>query len=203
MKLILITGVLLVALVVAFVVWRYIATIQGGTRLRQRILEKMSPLGETLAEGASPDPALVWRFAENVETCKVLWEVLQAYERLDVFPEEYRTWEHLARADLVFWLCHPNELTSPPDEIELTATVDAPSATSDSPAQYYVFRYRVTEPHWAAKDGWMAGIAGPYETAGGPQPHGRGTFSRFEAYDSRTPEEHVRVTHEGLFGKTT
>lgn len=201
MKIALIVVGVLAGVVVAFVVWRYIATALGGDKVRRRILEKISPVPEMLDEGQTPDPVLLQRFAGNVETCKVLWETLDAFGRLELFPGEYRQWEHLAKADLVFWLCHPNELTSPPDEIEVMATVDSPSSTAEQPAQYFVFRYRVNEPHWAAKDGWMAGVAGPYGISGDPQPHGQATFSRFEAYDSRTPEEHVHVTHEALFGK--
>ncbi len=200
-KFIIIAIVLLAILVVGFVIWRYIATIRAGARQRQRILEMMSPLGETLADGDPPDPVLLHRFAANTETCKVLWEVLEAYERLDAFPDEHRTWEHLAKADITFWLGHPNELGASPDELKLMTTVESPSATTEQPAVYYVFRYRVHEPHWAAKDGWMAAIAGPYDPAGDPYPHGPGTFSRFESWDSRTPEKHVRVTHEALFGK--
>lgn len=201
MKTVFVIVAVLVVLVVAFLVWRYFATVLGGDKVRRRLLEKMSPIPEELDAGNTPDAILVRRFAENVETCKVLWETLDAFERLELFPDEFRVWEHLAKADLVFWLCHPNELTTPPDEMELMATVDSPSSTAEKPAQYFVFRYRVNEPHWAAKDGWMAGIAGPYETAGDPQPHGQATFSRFEAYDSRTPEEHVCVIHEALIGK--
>jgi hypothetical protein len=29
-----------------------------------------------------------------------------------------------------------------------------------------------------------------------PAPYAPGTFSRFEAFDSRTPEEHVRAHHQ-------
>lgn len=201
MKIVLIVVGVLAGVVVAFVVWRYIATVFGGDKVRRRILEKISPVPEMLDAGQTPDPVLLQRFAGNVETCKVLWETLDAFDQLKLFPDEYRRWEHLAKADLVFWLCHPNELTSPPDEMELMATVDSPSSTEEQPGQYFVFRYRVNEPHWAAKDGWMAGVAGPYEIAGDPQPHGQATFSRFEAYDSRTPEDHVRVVHEALFRK--
>jgi hypothetical protein len=100
----------------------------------------------------------------------------------------------MAEANLIGWLNHPNELRSPPDQIELMKKVKAPRADG----YYFVFRYRVEEPHWAAKDGWMAGVAGPYDLTGAPAPHARGTFSRFEAYDSRTPEEHVEVTHRAV-----
>lgn len=47
----------------------------------------------------------------------------------------------------------------------------------------------------------MAGVAGPYMTAAELAPYGAGTFSQFEAYDSRSPEEHVKFIHELAFGR--
>jgi hypothetical protein len=122
----------------------------------------------------------------------VLFEVLRDAEKSDLFPKAFRTWPAMAEADLVAWLCHPNELQAAPDEVELMATVPAPGAPT---THYFLFRYKTHAPHWAAKDGWMAGVAGPYDLSKAPEPYAPGTFSRFEAFDSRTPEEHVAVHH--------
>jgi hypothetical protein len=45
---------------------------------------------------------------------------------------------------------------------------------------YHVFKYRVNEPHWAAKDGWMLGVVGPYfdDSKATDWPHS--TFSRLQ-----------------------
>lgn len=185
-----------VLLIVAVVVWLYYATAKKGERVYLDILQKISPVAEALRAGKTPDSADVLRFAEMRETRKVLYETLLEFKRLDLFPRAHLTWEAMAEADLVLWLCHPNELGSPPDEIELMAKVPTPSATAPPNSRYFVFRFRVKPPHWAANDGWMAGVAGPYPTAGEPAPDARGTFSRFEAYDSRSPEEHVKVIHK-------
>ncbi|MCC6488561.1 MAG: hypothetical protein IT364_13780, partial [Candidatus Hydrogenedentes bacterium] len=167
----------------------------------RRLYEALAAVSEDLEAGKTPDPVLVQRFAKAAATRKVLWEVLESHKRLDLFPEEYGTQELLAEADIVLWLCHPNELQSPPDEIELMATLPSPASTPDKPANYYVFRYRANPPHWAANDGWMAAVAGPYAANGDPTPYAPATFSRFEAYDSRTPEEHMTVTHDLIMGK--
>jgi len=48
------------------------------------------------------------------------------------------------------------------------------------------------EPHWAAKDGWMAGVAGGFARRDQPTTvAGGNTFSSFAAWDSQTPEGHV------------
>lgn len=176
-------------LVAAFVVWRIYATVAGGRRAYARLLEAIAPVTRALAERREPDPEDVLRFARDRNTRKVLHGVLAHAGKVHLFPHALLTWEAMAEADLVSWLNHPNELGAFPDEIELMARVPAPAGAG----QYFVFRFKTAPPHWAAADGWKAGVAGPYDLGAAPVPHGRGTFSRFEAYDSRTPEGHVEA----------
>jgi hypothetical protein len=194
LKVLLIVGAIVVA-VGGFVAWRVWATYAGGARVYAELTDRIGPVEQRLAAGQDPDPADVLRFAQDRATRKVLYDALDHHGKLQLFPAAYATPEAMAEADLVLWLCHPNELAAPPDEIELMARVPVPKEPS-SAMKYFVFRYRTKPPHWAAKDGWLAGIAGPYPETGSVSPGASGTFSRFEAYDSRTPEEHVRVTHE-------
>ena len=182
----------LVALVAIFVVWRIYATIVGGSRAYKARLAAIGPVTTALANGSEPSEADVLRFARDRVTRQVLFEVLREAGRIDLFPSELRTWPALAEANLVAWLCHPNELQVPPDEIELMATLPAPGAAD---THYFLFRYKTNPPHWAAKDGWMAGVAGPYDLTKDPEPYAPGTFSRFEAFESRTHEEHVAIHH--------
>ncbi len=182
---------ILVLLVIAFIVWRLVATARGGRKPLMRLLEQIAPVIDAVRAGLRPDAAQVRQFAADPATRKVLYDTLLYHQRLDLFPTTYRTWEAMAEADLVFWLCHPNELGSPPDAIELMATVPDPAGTGGSSRKYFVFRFKTKPPHWAASDDWLAGVAGPYPTAGDPMPGGTGTFSRFESYDSHSPEEHV------------
>jgi hypothetical protein len=182
----------LVALVVIFVAWRIYATISGGNRAYKERLSAIEPITQALANGRTPPDDQLLKFARERVTRQVLFEVLRDGGKLDLFPEEFRTWPALAEADLVAWLCHPNELQMAPDHVELMATLPAPSAPD---THYFLFRYKTNPPHWAAKDGWMAGVAGPYDLTKAPEPHAPGTFSRFEAFGSRTPEEHVAIHH--------
>ncbi len=57
---------------------------------------------------------------------------------------------------------------------------------------YYLFRFRTHPPHWAAKDGWTAGVSGPFLGKNSPSTESYGdTFSSFEEWDSKQPDEHV------------
>lgn len=196
MKIVLLILGALAALIVLFVVWRLYATIAGSKRTYLKLAARIAPVSLALRDGRIPRQVDLDAFAADRTTRKVLYEELEIHDRLDLFPPAFRTQEALAEADLAAWLAHPNELGSVPDEIELMKQVPAPGLDGQS---YYAFRYRMREPHWSAKDGWMAGVAGPYDPRGPLATSGRGTFSRFEAYDSRTPEEHVLVTHLLVF----
>ena len=190
----------LAGVVVAFIVWRLWATHAGGLRACRRLAERVAPVEQKLAAGVAPDPADLERFARDRETRKVLYNALEHHDKLGLFPAKYLTAEAMAEADLVAWLCHPHELGAPPDEMELMATIPSPGEEFAN-HRYFVFRYRTKPPHWAASEGWLAGVAGPFPVMGAPSSSARGTFSRFEAWGARTPAEHVRVTHEAVMGR--
>ena len=195
-------GLVLLGLVVAIlglVGWLCLRTVRGGRRAYNALLNRIAPVTDALARGEAPSDTLLVRYAENRETRKVLFDVLASANKIELFPAKFLTWELMAEADLVAWLCHPNELAAPPSEIELVSQVPAPDGAASN-LKYFVFRYRMHEPHWASKDGWLAGVAGPYDTKTPPASSGRGTFSRFEAIDSRLPQEHVALVHKAILG---
>jgi hypothetical protein len=199
LKVALASVVVLLMIVGAFVIWRLWATYAGGRDAYLALTTRIAPVEERLQAKQDPEPADLERFARDPATRKVLYDALDHHGRLSLFPPAYLTPEAMAEADLVLWLAHPNELAATPDEIQLMKVVPPPGEAY-ARKRYFVFRYRTKPPHWAAQDGWLAGVAGPYPEEGPFPPEAAGTFSRFEAYDSRTPEEHVRVTHEAVMG---
>ena len=133
-------------------------------------------------------------------TRRVLYDALERHQKMPLFPTKYLTPEAMAEADLVVWLNHPNELGAAPDEMELMATLPAPAPGFEN-QRYFLFRYKTKPPHWTAKDGWLAGVAGPHPVDVPVVAGAAGTFSRFESYDSKTPEEHVRAAHQLVMGR--
>jgi len=91
---------------------------------------------------------------------------------------------------MVGWLTFPTELARTPHEIELMATFD----DAEGKQRYYLFRFRTHAPHWAAKDGWMAGLSGPFEIAAMPTTRdGGATFSQFTKWEEQTPKQHFEA----------
>jgi hypothetical protein len=189
----------LIGLVVLTLAWLYFRVFAGLYRTYAELVKRIEPVTQALARGETPSSTHLMRFAEDRETRKVLFDALDEAGKTELFPRQFRTWELMAEAHLVAWLCHPNELASAPAEIELVARVPAPDAESDD-SKYFVFRYRTFEPHWAAKDGWLAGVVGPCATNSDPVPYAMGTLSQFESIDAHTPGDHVAAAHAAVFG---
>jgi hypothetical protein len=154
----------------------------------------------SIRAGKSVDAAKIALVAADPEMRKWLFESLRKYRMLAFFPQKYKDQEMLAESDLVNWLIYPTELGVAPDEIELGKKIKASSEPGGS-AEYFVFRFRTYPPHWAAKDGWMAGVAGPFVVSEYPTTDSYGeTFSEFEKWDSKTPEEHLAEIRKTVAG---
>jgi hypothetical protein len=130
--------------------------------------------------------------ARHAEMRNWLFITLKELGKSSLFPEKFRTQESFAEADMVNWLIYPTELSRVPDEIELMKAVTVDTGLADGVYDYYLFRFRTKEPHWAAKDGWLAGVSGPYLRKDEPTTEALGeTFSAFTKWDSKSPDEHV------------
>ena len=144
-------------------------------------------------------PEVLDEIAASSEVRIELFAKLKKMGALDLFPVKYRNQAALAESDMVRWLTFPTELGRVPDEIELMKVISADTETDDGIIDYFVFRFRTHEPHWSAKDGWMAGVSGPFLRKNEPTENALGeTFSRFERWGKKTAEEHVGDTSETI-----
>jgi hypothetical protein len=125
--------------------------------------------------------------ATSPEVRNWLYGGLASLKRLDLFPERFASQEAFAEANMVEWLTYPTELGRTPHEIQLMTTFEDDKGEH----RYYLFRFRTHAPHWAAKDGWMAGLSGPFEIAVMPTTSAGGsTFSTFTRWNEKSPREH-------------
>jgi hypothetical protein len=148
-----------------------------------------------LSHGKEPPHESLFEIAKSAETRNWVYRGLAELDRLDLLPAEYTTQKAFAEAEMVDWLTYPTELARAPDEIELMAVV--PETCEEGAGETYVFRFRTLPPHWAAKEGWMAGVAGPFLLSESPSPDARGgTFSTFTSWKEHSPEEHLRTIRE-------
>lgn len=142
--------------------------------------------------GRLVEPVHIRAVAANAEMRWWLWDELGRLGLQSMFPAEFRTMEAFAEADLVRWLAYPTELGCVPDEIGFVQVISAPLDEQGTMLDWYTFRFRLAEPHWAARDGWLAGVAGPWLRGSSPGTAALGeAFSRFEPWSRRTAPDHV------------
>jgi hypothetical protein len=140
------------------------------------------------------EPEELEKIAASHEVRILLWEQLRLQNMESLMPEAWSSPEMLAASVLSRWVAHPMELGTPPEEIELMGTF--PAMTDTGVADIYLFRFREYPQPWEPGQGWKAGIAGPMsngEAIGS-------SWSRFENWDSRTPEEHFAKLYESISG---
>jgi hypothetical protein len=166
------------------------AELRRGLSYRDPKLRLHAAISLTRA-GYAIEPKVFTELAANPEVRLDLFERLEAFDLSELFPEKYHTQAALAEADLVRWLAS-SQLRRPPAEIELAKIISIDPQTEIGILDYYVFRYRVSPPHEKASDGWLAGVAGPFVRVEQPTSRAQGdTGSKFEPFESKSPEEHV------------
>lgn len=139
--------------------------------------------------GQDVEPHHIEKVAASSEARRWLFEKLKEMSKDHLFPEGYRTQEALAESCMVDWLCFPTELARVPDEIQLMKVFTFEN--EDGVFDYFIFRFRSDNSDWK-QSGWMAGVAGPFPKRDEPTTEDRGgTFSSFESWESRTPEQHL------------
>lgn len=124
---------------------------------------------------------------------QAVYQLLTSYERKQLFPPAYESFEKASESYLVTWLEFPTELGRAPDEIKFLSTV---SLGADQ--IYYVFQYRSQQPRWALKLGWMIGVVGPYSSISSPYDVPERIFSRFNTLGSISPQEEVKWVHKNI-----
>ena len=158
-------------------------------------------LKSLLAHGRPLSIPAVVAVAGSTEVRNLLYDHLKEKNLTELIPARYRTQAALAESNMVRWLVYPTELGRAPDQIELKKVISLDTESDDGMLDYYLFRFRTLPPHWAAKDGWTAGVAGPFVRKDAPTTDSNGgTFSDFERWDSRTPDEHLGDVQELLEG---
>jgi hypothetical protein len=170
-------GVLGVAFAV-FVWWRYTSVARGARQRDEKIHQMLDPIGERLARKQPVSPDEVAALADRPQVRPMLYAMLKHYERLDLFPARYLDVKSQGEAQLAYWMMHPNELHDAPEKIELVETFTRQLGADGETGEFLVFRYKMAEGHWAARDGWILGMAGPFLKDDVPYSGIAGGFSR-------------------------
>ena len=189
----------LILTVAIFALYRFIKVRIQYKRSQDLRLERVKPLVEKLENNQQLTRDDVRPFAEDLLAREITYEFLKNHKNLDLFPEEFNTIVKGAESHLANWLEFPTELDVCPDEIEHLQRVTIDYDGDDNFVHYEVFRYRTNEPHWAAKDGWILGVVGPYFDDSKPYDFAQSTFSRIISMSENSdPEAEAKWVHQNI-----
>lgn len=190
---------LIVLAIAFFAIYRFITVKRQNSKLNTERYDRVKELYEKLEGDQELTEQDILPFAKNIKTRQTTFELLRDRGKINIFPKEYNTLIKGAESNLANWLEFPTELDACPDEIEYIKRVTLDFDRQNNFVHYEVFKYRVNEPHWAAKDGWILGVFGPYFDDSKPYDFPQATFSRVSStLDKITPEEEVKWVHENI-----
>jgi len=152
----------------------------------------LGPVMQKLAANKTVKSMEIESLVKDASMRYSVYLMLCEHNREDLFPVEYLTHEKGAESFLANWLEFPTELGAAPDEIELIKKVFIEEST------YYVFKYKTTAPHWAARNSWMLGVSGPYVAETLPYDIPRRVFSRFNTLACISAEDEAYWVHKHI-----
>ena len=178
-------------------VYRHFAFQKESEQNSKLKFERIEKIYNKLENGEEIEKSEIYSYAKDFKTRVTTYQLLEEHNLTDLFPKEFITTEKFAESYLVGWLEFPTELDAIPDEIEQTERVSIDFDGNN--VYYHVFKFRVNEPHWAGKDGWMLGVVGPYFDDSKPTDYPGSTFSRLSSkYGEVTAEEEAKWVHENI-----
>ncbi len=181
--------IIILGIIILFIWWLYIGVQRGAVKRDEKIYKEIAFIEEKIDNNEVVNAEEIEKIAEKAYIRPLLYIILKNYEKLDLFPSKYLEHKFQAESELSYWLAHPNELQTPPDKIELCKVVK--KNIDNKIMDFYVFRFCSNPPHWAAQDGWLLGVAGPYSCDTIPYSGAPATFSRLDKESEVNPEELV------------
>lgn len=191
--------VALILLIGGFVLYRFVAFRKEGKAHNALQVQRILPLLKKIESGVELRIEDVLPFARDNRTRCTTYELLQAHDKLGLFPKEFDSVEAAAEGRLVNWLEFPTELGIAPDAVEHVDEVVF--ELDDQDMHYRVFKFRMNEPDRRAKAGWELGVVGPYLPHSLPYDQVGGTFSRGNGprkFDEIDPKDEARWVHENI-----
>ena len=167
---------IVVGLVVVFIIWRWTSVGRGAQQRDEKLIPRFDLIEKKINAGEAIFLQEIEALAMRPENRYMLFALLRHYKRSDLLPTQYSSSVSQGESALSYWLMHPNELQDAPEEVEFVETVKR--SVGGQEADFHVYRYKMPAGHWAAKDGWLLGLAGPMSIGSEPYSDSPGAFSR-------------------------
>lgn len=197
MKIVLIIIGSIVLLIILFMIYKYFAFKKGSVQIHKLRFKRIEPLHQKIKNGEEIRSEDVLEYAKDNKTRELTYQILSEYNKTELFPKECMTIESGAESNLVNWLEFPAELDKIPDDIKHIEKVKIEFDGNN--VFYHVFKYMTNKPHWAAENGWMLGVVGPYFDDSKPYDFPSATFSRCSSkVEEIEPKDEAKWVHENI-----
>jgi len=197
MKIVFIVIGIVALIIILFIIYRYFAFKKESALNHKLRFARIEPLQVKLESGEDLKKDAILEYAKDKTSRDLTYQLLKDYNKTELFPIEYLTIESGAESSLVNWLEFPTELDQIPDDIKHLEKVNIEFDGNN--VIYHVFKYMTNEPHWAAKDGWMLGVVGPYFDDSKPYDFPAATFSRCSSKVGEIePRDEAKWVHENI-----
>ena len=187
-------AVLVIAgIAVLFIIYKVLSSNKVIRQIARERYVRVQILYDKLEMGIALVETDVHNFAKALSTREITYKLLSDFNTTEIFPKEFYSIEKGVAGNLANWLEFPTELNACPDEMEHVKRVTFDFDGRNNLVHYEVFKYRIDEPHWAAKDGWMLGVVGPFYDDSKPYDFPNSTFSRIRrTVDQASPEDEAK-----------
>lgn len=189
LKTIAIAAAVVVLLLLGFIIWRLTSVGRGMRQRDEKLLVRLDPLRKKIEAGQAVSALEIEELAGRPEIRFLLFALLRDMKRPDLLPTKYCSTVEQGESALAYWMMHPNELQDAPETVELAETVKRPIDGQET--EFHVYRYKMPAGHWAAKDGWILGLAGPMKRGIEPYSEMPGAFSRVGDIDGKVKPSEV------------
>lgn len=197
MKIVFIIIGIIVLIIILFIIYRSFVFKKESAKTHKLRFERIQPIEEKLKNGEAITGNDILKYAEDNKTRELTYQLLKEHNKTNLFPKDYLTIESAAESNLVNWLEFPTELDKAPDKINHLEKVIIDFDGNN--IIYHVFKYMTNKPHWAAENGWMLGVVGPYFDDSKPYDFPAATFSRCSSKVSEIePKDEVKWVHENI-----
>jgi hypothetical protein len=176
LKAVAIAVAVVLVLFVLFIIWRWTSVGRGMRQRDEKLIRRLDPVAKRIESGQAVSPQEIEALAERPEIRFMLFTMAREMKRPELLPTKYSSSVAQGESALAYWMMHPNELQDAPEAIELVETLKR--AIDGHESDFHVYRYKMPAGHWAAKDGWILGLAGPMKRSGEPYSELPGAFSR-------------------------
>jgi len=196
LKIVAISAAVLAVLLVLFIIWRWTSVDRGMQRRDEKLFVRLALISKKIETGQAVSAEEIEVLAARPEIRFMLFAMLRNLKRPELLPTRYSSSVAQGESALAYWMMHPNELQDAPEAIELVETVKRPIDGQE--ADFHVYRYKMPAGHWASKDGWILGLAGPLKRGIEPYSEKPGAFSRVGDIDGKVKPSELVDWYVGL-----